>query len=98
MPDEVQTHRDTTAQKKVSKGTGDDAGHLIGDRFGPPGGEENLSRQNWVANRTGNYHALEDAWAALRHEGVEIDVQITDVTRAGADRPYMRNVQWTETA
>ena len=66
MPDEVQTHRDTTAQRRVSGGTGDDAGHLIGNRFGPPGGAENLGRQNWTANRVGNYHALEDAWAGLR--------------------------------
>ncbi len=97
MPDEVQKHRDTTAQKKVSGGTGDDAGHLIGNRFGPPGSAKNLGRQNWVANRVGNYHALEDAWASLRRQGVEIDVQVTDVTRAGEKRPFMRNVQWTET-
>jgi hypothetical protein len=98
MPDEVQTHRDVTAQRKVSGGTGDDAGHLIGNRFGPPGSAENLGRQNWVANRVGNYHALEDAWAGLRRRGVQIDVQVTDVTRIGEDRPFMRNVQWTETA
>jgi hypothetical protein len=29
---------------------------------------------------------------------VDIDVQVTDVTRVGEDRPFMRNVQWTETA
>ena len=98
MPNEVQTHRDVTAQRKVSGGTGDDAGHLIGNRFGPPGTAENLGRQNWVANRVGNFHALEDAWATLRRQGVQIDVQVTDVTRIGADRPFMRNVQWTETA
>jgi Domain of unknown function (DUF4157)/DNA/RNA non-specific endonuclease len=98
MPNEVQTHRDVTAQRKVSGGTGDDAGHLIGNRFGPPGSAENLGRQNWVANRVGNYHALEDAWAGLRRQGVQIDVQVTDVTRIGEDRPFMRNVQWTETA
>jgi hypothetical protein len=98
MPDEVQTHRDVTAQRNVSRGTGDDAGHLIGNRFGPPGSAENLGRQNWVANRVGNYHALEDAWAGLRRQGVQIDVQVTDVTRIGEDRPFMRNVQWTETA
>jgi hypothetical protein len=98
MPDEVQTHRDPSAQRRVSGGTGDDAGHLIGNRFGPPGTEENLERQNWEANRVGNYHKLEDAWAGLRKRGVEIDVQVTDVTKAGADRPFRRNVQWTETA
>ena len=70
---------------------------MIGNRFGPPGGSENLSRQNWVLNRFGNYQ-VEDAWAALRAKGVEIDVDITDVTRAGEDRPYLRRVSWKETA
>lgn len=98
MPNEVQTHRDMGAQRTVSGGTGDDAGHLIGNRFGPPGGAENLGRQNWKLNRYGNYRKLEDAWAALRFRGIEIDVQVTDVTRSGEDRPFARNVQWTETA
>jgi hypothetical protein len=35
-------------------------------------------------------------WAAKRERGIEIDAQVTDVTNAGTDRPYRRNVQWTE--
>src|SRR5579859_1730640 len=96
MPGEVEKHRELGSQRGVSRGTGDDAGHLIGNRFGAPGGPENLGRQNWVANRFGNYYDLEDKWAALRKQGVEIDVRVTDVTRIGENRPFMRNVKWTE--
>ncbi|MHC5540049.1 DNA/RNA non-specific endonuclease, partial [Singulisphaera rosea] len=77
-------------------GTGDDAGHLIGDRFGAPGGPENLSPQNWIANRYGTYKGLEDSWAKKLLDGVDIEVNVTDVTRAGEDRPFMREVRWTE--
>jgi hypothetical protein len=96
MPREVVEHRDPWSQTQVSQGTGDDAGHLIGNRFGASGEEENLSRQNWIANRFGNYKALEDLWAEMRHRGIEIDVWVTDVTKAGEDRPFWRNVKWTE--
>jgi len=98
MPGEVVEHRSQGAQRAVSKGTGDDAGHLIDNRFGAPGGGENLSPQNWKANRHGTYKDLGDKWAAKRKRGIEIDVQVTDVTRAGEDRPFLREVQWTETA
>lgn len=36
------THRDPSAQRRVSSGTGNHAGHLIGNQFGAPGGEINL--------------------------------------------------------
>ena len=96
MPDQVITHRSNSEQRKVSGGTGDDAGHLIGNRFGSPGGAANLSQQNWKANRFGTYSNLEDLWAAKRKQGIEIYVQVTDIFRFGETRPFMRNVQWTE--
>lgn len=96
VPGRVQTHRSQSAQRGVSSGTGDDAGHLIGDRFGAPGGSENLSPQNWIANRYGTYKGLEDSWAKKLLDGVDIEVNVTDVTRAGEDRPFMREVRWTE--
>jgi hypothetical protein len=80
----------------VSAGTGDDAGHLIGDRFGAPGGPQNLSPQNWVSNRYGTYKHLEDDWAARLLEGFEIHVTVIDITRVGEDRPFVREVRWTE--
>lgn len=96
VPGRVVTHRNTAAQRGVSAGTGDDAGHLIGDRFGAPGGPENLSAQNWVSNRYGTYKALEDAWAESLRGGTEITVTVTDKTKDGDDRPYVREVRWTE--
>jgi hypothetical protein len=96
MPDQVQTHRSSSAQKGVAGGTGDDAGHLIGNRFGSPGGVDNLSLQNWKQNRYGTYKDLENAWAAKRLTGIDIWVQVTDISRPGEVRPFMRNVQWKE--
>lgn len=98
MPYEVQTHRSVSAQKKAAGGTGDDAGHLIGNRFGSSGGAENLSLQNWKANRYGTYKDLEELWAAKRSKGVDIYVQVTDIIRFGEIRPFMRNVHWIERA
>src|SRR5437870_2937171 len=60
------------AQKKMAGGTGDDAGHLIGNRFGAPGGRENLSPQNWKANRFGTYKDLENLWARKRLTNIEV--------------------------
>jgi hypothetical protein len=97
-PNDVERHRSQSQQRNVAGGTGDDAGHLIGNRFGSPGGEENLTPQNWKTNRFGTFKDLENLWAAKRAQGIEIDVRVTDVTKKGADRPFMRNVQWTETA
>ncbi len=98
MPQQVATHRSASEQRKVAGGTGDDAGHLIGDRFGPPGGAVNLSLQNWKANRYGTYKDLENAWAAKRLAGADVYVQVTDISRLGELRPFMRNVQWIELA
>ncbi|WP_254053960.1 DNA/RNA non-specific endonuclease [Singulisphaera sp. GP187] len=96
VPGRVRTHRNQNAQRGVSEGSGDDAGHLIGNRFGAPGGPENLSLQNWVANRYGTYKGLEDAWAEALKTGSEIEVTVTDITRPNEDRPFMREVRWTE--
>ncbi|WP_020466297.1 DUF6861 domain-containing protein [Singulisphaera acidiphila] len=97
VPGRIRTHRNQNAQRGVSEGSGDDAGHLIGNRFGAPGGPENLSLQNWVANRYGTYKGLEDTWAEALHRGSDIEVTVTDVTRPNEDRPFMREVRWTET-
>jgi len=91
----VREFRSSSAQRGVAGGSGEDAGHLIGNRFGSPGGVENLSPQNWKANRYGTYKDLEDRWARERLAGIDIFVQVTDVTKSGDVRPFMRNVQWT---
>ncbi len=96
VPDKVKLHRSKSAQTSVSAGKGDDAGHLVGDRFGAPGGVENLSLQNWRSNRAGTYKQLENQWAAKLKEGTGIEVEIRDITKIGESRPFGRNVKWKE--
>ena len=96
VPGSVKTHRSKSAQTSVSDGTGDHAGHLVGNRFGASGGPENLSRQNWKANSYGTFYQLEDDWAKKLKAGSGIEVTVTDITRKGEDRPFMRRVEWTE--
>jgi hypothetical protein len=71
---------------------------LIGNQFGAPGDAQNLSLQNWKMNQGGGtFHDLESAWAEKLKLGVRIKVEVTDITKAGEDRPFVREVTWTET-
>lgn len=96
VPGEVMKHRDESAQGRVSGGTGDDAGHLIANTFGGAGGEQNLGRQNWIANEFGTWRKLEIEWARKLLAGVKINVEIRELSRKKGERPYMRTVSWTE--
>jgi hypothetical protein len=97
VPGQVMQHRSQSAQRSVSGGTGDDAGHLIGNRFGASGGTDNLSLQNWRQNQGGGtYHDLENTWDASLQSGVGIQVRVQDVFRPGETRPFMRRTQWVE--
>ena len=96
VPGKVKQHRSRSAQSSISKGTGDDAGHLIGNRFGAPGGTENLTAQNWVANRTGTFKQLENSWERKLKNGTGIEVKVLDVKKAGDTRPFARKVEWKE--
>lgn len=96
VPGKVRQHRNRNAQKRVSRHTGDDAGHLIGNQFGAPGGIENLTPQNKVANENGTFHALEDRWAEKLKNSIGIEVVIQDVFRDNEDRPFMRRAAWEE--
>jgi DNA/RNA non-specific endonuclease len=97
-PGRVVQHRSKYAQSKLSSGTGDDAGHLIGNQFGAPGDAQNLSLQNWKMNQGGGtFHDLESVWAEKLKLGVRIKVEVTDITKAGENRPFVREVTWTET-
>lgn len=97
VPGSVVEHRNQSEQSAISKGTGDDAGHLIANQFGAPGDEKNLNAQNWKANRYGTYKQMENDWSEKLSEGYKIDVTVTDITKNNEDRPYMRSVNWTET-
>ncbi|MFO0938015.1 MAG: DNA/RNA non-specific endonuclease [Gemmataceae bacterium] len=91
----MKRHRSSYQQGKVSKGTGDDAGHQIGDRFGARGDKQNLTQQNWIANRgQGTFYALEKDWEELLLKGNKVKVKVTDVFDAGAVRPKYRKVEW----
>lgn len=96
IPGKVKQHRSFTAQKAISAGTGDDAGHLIGNRFGAPGTAENLGMQNWKANRTGTFRDLEDHWERRLLAGFAVHVHVVDITRPNEARPFVRRVNWTE--
>jgi len=96
VPGKVKTHRRHAAQKKVAGGTGDDAGHLIGDRFGAPGGEENLGPQNWKSNRHGTFKELEDHWDMRLKTGHAVFVRVIDICNKDTTRPFVRRVYWTE--
>jgi hypothetical protein len=95
-PGQVKTHRSPAEQKKVSAGKGDDAGHRIGNRFGAPGGGENLSLQNWKANEYGTFKNLENLWTEKLQDGVRIIAEVEDVFVKGESRPFERKVKWEE--
>jgi hypothetical protein len=101
IPGTVMLHRTRGSQSSVSSGTGDDAGHLIGNRFGTPGGTENLGPQNWIQNRYGTFRQLENIWEMRLKGGIKIRVLVQDVYRKDAHgniegRPFMRRVEWDE--
>ena len=82
----------------MSRGTGDDAGHLIGHQFGGPETPANLSLQHHAQNQGGGtYYNLEQRWADKVLSGTDVEVEIRETNRAGDDRPIHRHVEWTET-
>jgi hypothetical protein len=110
IPGKVKVHRDPSAQRELSQGTGDHAGHLIGNQFGAPGDGLNLGLQNanmntyarraqqdW-AGKGGNYLKLEQQWEQKLKNGYGIEVRVRDRYRLNEDRPIARHVEWTETA
>jgi DNA/RNA non-specific endonuclease len=97
-PGSVDPQRDLAAQRAVSKGRGDDAGHLIAHQFGGPEAPYNLSIQNYRQNQGGGtYWDLEQRWASQLKSGVAVDVTVREMSRKGEDRPYHRHVSWLET-
>lgn len=98
VPGSSDSKRDLVAQRAVSSGRGDDAGHLIAHQFGGPETPSNLSIQNYRQNQGGGtYWDLEQRWSSQLKSGVEVDVTVREMTRKGEDRPYHRHVSWLET-
>jgi hypothetical protein len=111
IPGKVMTHDSPTARRAVSSGSGDHAGHLIGERFGAPTDGRNLSLQNANINTYaprelqpvfqgpgGSYLRLEDQWEEKLKRGIGIEVTIRDKFRPGDARPFGRLVEWFEIA
>jgi len=110
VPGRVATHRIVAAQRTMSAGSGEHAGHMIGIQFGAPGDIRNLGLQNANMNtfaprslhaafqgHGGSYHDLESDWTAQLKAGTQIRVTVRDKYRAGENRPFSRWVQWIET-
>lgn len=111
VPGKVMTHRDVQAQRDLAGGSGDHAGHMIGVQFGAPGGLENMGLQNANMNtfapkrlqeafrgHGGSYHDLESEWSRKLKQGYRITVVVQDKYRPDEERPFVRWVQWVETA
>ena len=92
------TPRNLAQQRAVSRGTGYDAGHLIGHQFGGPETPANLSLQNHLQNQGGGtYYTLESGFAEALTAGTAISVHVREMTKA-ADPAYLyRHVAWVET-
>ena len=92
-PDTPRPGRDLKAQNAVSKGTGFDAGHLIGHQFGGPEIPGNLSLQNPTMNHGGgNWYKMEAQWANDLRQDNRIAVVVKEVTRADTPSFLYRNV------
>jgi hypothetical protein len=97
-PGTVDRQREVVAQRAVSKGRADDAGHLIAHQIGGPEAPYNLSVQNYQQNQGGGtYWDLAQRWAGQLKSGVGVDVTVQQMSRKGEDRPYHRHVSWLET-
>jgi hypothetical protein len=76
-----QPQRDVVAQRAVSKGRGDDAGHLVAHQFGGPEAPYSLSIQNYQQNQGGGtYWDLEQRWAGQPKSGVGVDVTVREMS------------------
>jgi len=93
-PDLSKTDRDLKAQSAVSRGTGFDAGHLIGHQFGGPEIPGNLSLQNPTMNQGGgNWYKMESQWAADLRQDNSIAVVVKEVTRTDQPNFLWRSVE-----
>jgi hypothetical protein len=100
-PDEVINWRNTEYGKQldlgarsISKGTGDDAGHLIALQFGAnPAQPDNISRQNWIQNQSiGTYFDFERTAADYARRGYRVGLEIETCVAPDSDRPIGRIV------
>ena len=72
----------------------DDAGHLIGDRFGGSPKLDNLVSQARRVNRS-EYKMIENIWAKALKEGKKVSVDIQIHYANGGMRPASFTVEYT---
>lgn len=82
-------------QRRLSRNSGSDAGHLFGDCFGGSGGYENLLRMTPELNR-GAFARLERVWYDLLQKGHGVEVHIRGVHRSGELAPMALMVNWRQ--
>ena len=93
-PNLPKADRDIKAQSAVSKGTGFDAGHLIGHQFGGPEIPGNLSLQNPTMNQGGgNWYKMESQWANDLRDNNRVAVVVKEVTRTDTPNFLWRSVE-----
>lgn len=83
-------HNSNTLGKEI----GDDAGHLIGDRFGGSPDLDNLLSQDSHLNR-GEYKAMENTWENAISENKKVTVSIDVEYPPGSSRPSGFDVNYT---
>lgn len=71
----------------------DDGGHIVGNRFNPPGDEFNYVAQNSNFNR-GSYRQLENEWAQLLADGHTVHVRWDFEYSGDSQRPNGFNVTY----
>jgi DNA/RNA non-specific endonuclease len=71
----------------------DDGGHIVGNRFNPPGEEFNYVAQNSNFNR-GSYRQLENEWAQLLADGHTVHVRWDFEYTGDSQRPDGFNVTY----
>lgn len=75
------------------KERGDDAGHLIGDRFGGSPDTDNLVSQLSEVNK-GEYLKMENEWAEAINKGEKVQIKIDVEYEGNSERPSAINVTY----
>jgi hypothetical protein len=78
VPGRIKVHHQASKTHRPlnEKFRGDDAGHLLGARFGAPDIAENLAPQNYRINRGVFNHTIEDHWASLLERGIGVEATV----------------------
>jgi hypothetical protein len=98
VPGKVKVHRRASVtHKDINKQfPGDDAGHLLGARFGAPDEAANLIASNYRMNRGTFNHTIEAYWDRLLRQGTGVEATVEAKFRLGEARPISWHAKWVE--